>query len=87
MRYKVRYTQLLLKMTSNSCCVYHVAEFGNYDDQKHTDEFLNDYVFLPPVSYAFNSVSANLCISNHPVSVQHIGPPSVLRTLIDRVSS
>ena len=29
--------------------VYCVAEFGDFDEQKHTDEFLSDYIFLPPV--------------------------------------
>lgn len=27
-----------------------VAEFGDFDPDKHDDEFLNDYIFLPPVS-------------------------------------
>lgn len=35
------------------CAVFAIpaAEFGDYDDQKHTDEFLSDYIFLPPVSH------------------------------------
>ena len=28
---------------------YNIAEFGDFDEQKHTDEFLSDYIFLPPV--------------------------------------
>ena len=27
------------------------AEFGDHDDEKHTPDFLSDYVFLPPVSH------------------------------------
>ena len=26
------------------------AEFGDYMEQKHTKEFLSDYIFLPPVT-------------------------------------
>ena len=29
--------------------IYYIAEFGDFDEQKHTDEFLSDYIFLPPV--------------------------------------
>ena len=35
-----------------SCCEYiaFVAEFGDYDEQKHTPSALQEYVLFPPVS-------------------------------------
>lgn len=63
-----------------------VAEFGDYDEQKHTDEFLSEYIFLPPVCYtlfSFHNVRLTTSLCMCP---QHIGPPSVLKSLIERVS-
>lgn len=67
------------------CAVFAIpaAEFGDYDDQKHTDEFLSDYIFLPPVShmsivYSTLSIGFIKLIHNlsphslHSISVPHL---------------
>ena len=110
--------------------VYFVAaEFGDYDADKHGDEFLNDYIFLPPVSasitvYLFILIASSSTIYmphnernlekikvkhlilfsvniismikkkncfalknilSYFLSFQHIGPPSVVKSLTDKV--
>ena len=65
--------------------MYLAAEFGDYDDQKHTDEFLSDYIFLPPVSHVTIIFTKLMCLNVY-FPMQHIGPPSLLQSLIERVS-
>ena len=69
---------------------YIVAEFGDFDEQKHTDEFLSDYIFLPPVgsllTHTHTLFLSSSCDSFLCTCLQHIGPPSVLKSLIERVS-
>ena len=44
------YTFLHFSKSVMSCIfILLTAEFGDYDPDKHDDEFLNDYIFLPPV--------------------------------------
>ena len=39
----------IVELCSQLSMYYNIAEFGDFDEQKHTDEFLSDYIFLPPV--------------------------------------
>lgn len=61
-------------------CLYSItAEFGDYSEEKHTKEFLSDYIIFPQVRDCF------VCsVSVRNVCLQTIEPQSLADSLLER---
>ena len=44
------------------CYFISPAEFGDYDQEKHTLDFIEDFVLLPPVSFTISCTYFDHCV-------------------------
>ena len=63
------YLPLTTEYCNESYFLTLVAEFGDYDESKHTPQFLNNYVILPSVSSFFLGFSQRGGFQTHLVTL------------------